>query len=113
VPGFPGVHVVAAGGHTPGSQIVVARVGDQGYVVTGDTVNHLEGVRQDLPKPFLYRLLVVPEWEARQRELRSFLRALEDQGLRLLVPHDQASLEASGVGRWGARPGSGGHSGPR
>lgn len=103
VPGFPGVRVIPAGGHTPGSQIVVAFVGERGFVVTGDSVNHLDAVKLDLPKPFLYRLLVVPEWEGRQQELRGFLRALDGMGLRLLVPHDRQALEASGVERWSAR----------
>jgi len=102
VPGFPGVFVIAAGGHTPGSQIVVANVDGPGgtttYAFTGDIVNQVTGIDLDIPKPFLYRLLVVPEAEGRQGELRRFLRDLREQGhVRLLVSHDQRQLEASGV----------------
>jgi glyoxylase-like metal-dependent hydrolase (beta-lactamase superfamily II) len=102
VPGFPGTFVIAAGGHTPGSQIVVASVDGAGgpttYAFTGDIVNHVAGVDHDVPKPFLYRLVVVPEAEGRQGELRRFLRDLRDEGgVRLLVSHDQRQLEASGV----------------
>ncbi len=105
VPGFPGVFVIAAGGHTPGSEIVVAHVNDgeraRVLVFTGDIANSIDGINQDIPKPFLYRWLVVPEAGARQRELRGYLRALRDEsGFTLLVSHDQAQLEASGLKPW-------------
>lgn len=104
VPGFPGLSVIEAAGHTPGSQIFVAQLrGEEGvvtWVFTGDIVNHIEGVRRDLPKPRLYSLLVVPESPARLAELRAFLAGLESKGARLLVSHDQRQLEASGVSPW-------------
>jgi len=100
VPGFPGVAVIDAGGHTPGSQIVLARVrGDGGerlYAFAGDTVNHLDGVRHDVAKPYLYRTLMVPESDARQAELRRLLARLErDDGFVVLVSHDQRALAAA------------------
>jgi glyoxylase-like metal-dependent hydrolase (beta-lactamase superfamily II) len=100
--GFPGVFVIAAGGHTPGSQIVIAHV-RQGetlrtYAMTGDIVNQIDGINDDVPKPFLYSLLLVPEDGERLGELRRYLRELRDRaGVVLLVSHDQAELEASGV----------------
>jgi len=102
LPGFPGVLVIAAGGHTPGSQIVIAHV-RQGeklrtYALTGDIVNNIDGINHDIPKPFFYSLVVVPEDGERLAELRGFLRELRDRaGIVLLVSHDQAELEASGV----------------
>lgn len=102
VAGFPGVFVIAAGGHTPGSQIVVANV-DAGsmpsqFAFTGDIVNSIAGIDFDIPKPGLYRLLVVPEADERQTELRQFLRDLRDAGgAALLVSHDERQLAASGV----------------
>jgi len=106
VPGFPGVFVIAAGGHTPGSQIIVAHVaapdGVRNYAFTGDIVNNIDGVTYNIPKPFLYRWLVVPEDNSRQDELRRFLRDLRDAGgLTLLVSHDQRQLEQSGVPAFG------------
>lgn len=103
VPGFPGLHLIEAAGHTPGSQLFIAQVrGEDGvvtYVFTGDIVNHVEGVRRNLPKPHLYSLLVVPEAPSRLEALRLFLAELEAKGARLLVSHDQRQLEASGVAR--------------
>lgn len=102
LPGFDGAFVIHAGGHTPGSQIVVAHLegpqGPRSWLFTGDIVNHVAGVLGDVPKPFLYRLLVVPENEERQAELRAFLRDLRDAGgVALLVSHDRGQLAESGV----------------
>ena len=102
VPGFPGLAFFAAGGHTPGSQVWVAHVrsGDavRTYVFTGDLVNQIDGVRQNLPKPHFYSMLIVPESLKRLEMLRRFLASLErDHGVTLLVSHDQLSLEASGI----------------
>jgi glyoxylase-like metal-dependent hydrolase (beta-lactamase superfamily II) len=105
VPGFPGVVVIAAGGHTPGSQIVVATVGagDQPrrFAFAGDTINNVDGVLHDIPKPTLYRWLVVPEDEARQSELRRYLRRLhQEHGVTVLAAHDQLAIEASRMSAW-------------
>ncbi len=104
VPGFPGVAVIAAGGHTPGSQIVLAAVAEPGAegqtisAFTGDIVNHIAGIDHDVPKPTLYRWLVVPEAEGRQAQLRHFLRALRDDAdMRLLVSHDELQLASTGL----------------
>ena len=107
VPGFPGVFVIDAGGHTPGSQAIVAHVqgtnGVSSYVMVGDIVNNVDGITFDVPKPWLYRLLVVPEDDERQSELRRYLRRLRDQyAITPLVSHDQLSLEASGIPAWSA-----------
>jgi glyoxylase-like metal-dependent hydrolase (beta-lactamase superfamily II) len=105
VPGFPGVFVIAAGGHTPGTQIVVAYVGSgsdrRPYAFVGDVANNADGITYDLPKPFLYSLLVVPEDRPRLQELRRYLRELRDRyGVTLLVSHDQRQLDASGLPEW-------------
>ncbi|MBX3027259.1 MBL fold metallo-hydrolase [bacterium] len=105
VPGFPGVSVIDAGGHTPGSQIVIAQVGSgdgqRRYVFVGDIVNNADGIEHDIPKPWVYRTFIIPESESRQQELRRFLKRLEDEAHAVpLVSHDQLSLERSGVESW-------------
>ena len=109
VPGFDGAFVIAAGGHTPGSQIVTAVIvppneGARGYVFTGDIVNNLDGVTYDVPKPFLYSLLIVPEDLERLQELRHYVKDLRGSNFQLLVSHDQNSLEQSGVPVWPPAP---------
>ncbi|MEX2204627.1 MAG: MBL fold metallo-hydrolase [Myxococcota bacterium] len=102
VRGFPGLSFFAAAGHTPGSQIFIAHVrgsdGVRTYVLTGDVVNQIDGVRRNIPKPTLYSLVIVPESTARLDKLRRLLAELErDHGVTILVSHDLLSLEASGV----------------
>lgn len=107
LPGFPGVFVAAVGGHTPGTQVILAWVG-QGegrrlYVFVGDVVNNIDGINHNIPKPFLYRLLVVPEDETRLAALRVLLGRLRDErGAVLLPAHDQLAIEASGIATYTA-----------
>ena len=110
LPGFPGVFVISAGGHTPGSQMFVVhlrtfpgqsegRYSDiEPWVITGDVVNHIHGVEGNVPKPPLYRLLVVPENDDRLARVRKLLKELyREPGIRLLVTHDQRQIAASGL----------------
>lgn len=102
VRGFPGLSFFAAAGHTPGSQVFVVHVRGNAevhtYLLTGDVVNQIDGVRGNIPKPRLYGLFVVPESPKRLDAVRRLLAELErDHGVTLLVSHDQLSLEASGI----------------
>jgi glyoxylase-like metal-dependent hydrolase (beta-lactamase superfamily II) len=94
VPGFPGVAVVDAAGHTPGSQVVLAVLaGGRRLAFTGDVANHVEGIRRNVGKPTLYGLLVVPESPARLDRVRRWLGHLERAlGFELVVAHDEAQL---------------------
>lgn len=99
VPGFPGLFLVPAAGHTPGSQVLVAHLATAGaqriWVFTGDTVNHRDAIAHDVPKPRLYSLLVVPEDPARMAALRHWLAALQaDPRVRIAVSHDARELAA-------------------
>jgi glyoxylase-like metal-dependent hydrolase (beta-lactamase superfamily II) len=106
--GFPGVGVIAGGGHTPGSQILVAVVRDAAgtvhrYLFSGDVTNTIDGVHGDVPKPFIYRLVIVPEDDDRLGELRRYLRVLErDHGFAVVVSHDQEHLKSLGIPAWGS-----------
>jgi glyoxylase-like metal-dependent hydrolase (beta-lactamase superfamily II) len=104
VPGFPGVGVVDAAGHTPGSQVVLAVLaGGRRLAFTGDVANHVEGIRRNVGKPALYGLLVVPEAPARLDRLRRWLAHLERElGFELVVAHDEAHLATLALPGFGA-----------
>lgn len=106
VPGFPGVFLVPAAGHTPDSEIVIAVMADGArWALLGDIANNVDGVLHDVPKPSLYSLLIVPEDGERLGELRRWLAALHGNlGLGLLPAHDANNLHASGVPAYGAAP---------
>jgi len=106
--GFPGVGVIHAAGHTPGSQIIVAAVRDQAgtlkrWIFSGDVTNTIDGIRNDLSKPLFYRLVIVPEDDDRMGELRRYLRAMEGDLKMTIVPsHDQNHLHTVGIPAWGS-----------
>lgn len=104
VAGFLGVFVIHAAGHTPGSQIVGAWVGEgaepQGWLLAGDVANAWDGVRAEVPKPWAYRTFLVPESEARLQRVRAFLRDAAADGFTVLVSHDRRALEASSMPPW-------------
>jgi glyoxylase-like metal-dependent hydrolase (beta-lactamase superfamily II) len=115
IPEFPGLFVIAAAGHTPGSQVFVVQLRKRAgaseeepddvetWVVTGDVVNHVAGVELDIPKPRLYSLLLVPENEERLHRMRGFLKQLSRQpNVQLLVSHDLNQIEASGLPAYGS-----------
>lgn len=102
VPGFPGLFVFAAGGHTPGSQVFVARLqgaaAGRTLVFVGDLVNHRDGIRLDIPKPAWYSRWVVPEHTERLARLRRYLAAVAQRpGVTLLVSHDRGELDFANV----------------
>lgn len=109
IAGFPGVFVLAAAGHTPGSQVVAAAVGNGAerrlVVITGDIVNHIDGISLDLGKPSSYSALIVPESDEQLGKVRRLIRDLRDrEGFEVLVSHDQNALEASGVDVYASAP---------
>ncbi|MCP4003122.1 MAG: MBL fold metallo-hydrolase [bacterium] len=96
---FPGLLVLPAGGHTPGSTVFIAHVrtgdGMRSFVLLGDIVNHIDGLTWNLPKPHLYSRFVVPESTERLEKLRVFLRRLvTEHGAIPLVSHDENQLRA-------------------
>jgi glyoxylase-like metal-dependent hydrolase (beta-lactamase superfamily II) len=102
LPGFPGVGVIWAAGHTPGSQVVLAAVrGRDGaarrFAFAGDVANAVDGIRHDVPKPLLYRLVVVPEDDARLGAVRRFLAHLEQAGFAVAPSHDLLHLRELGL----------------
>jgi len=104
--GFPGVGIVSVGGHTPDSQAVFAAVRGADdklvrYVFTGDVTNTIDGMRSDVSKPLLYRLVIVPEDDDRLGELRRYFTTLErDHGIQIAVSHDQGHLHELGIPAW-------------
>jgi glyoxylase-like metal-dependent hydrolase (beta-lactamase superfamily II) len=103
LPGFPGLVAVAAGGHTPGSTVYFARVGDLIWVLAGDISNFRDALLENRPKPRAYSLLVTPEAPIQLESLRRGLaefNALPE--FTVLVSHDIDAIVASGMPAWTA-----------
>jgi glyoxylase-like metal-dependent hydrolase (beta-lactamase superfamily II) len=98
VPGFPGLVAISLGGHTPGSTLYAARVGDKTWLFSGDITNDRRSLLEDLPKPWWYSALIVPENTERNAQLRAWFRSLDDRTAVTVLPaHDIAAMEASGL----------------
>ena len=106
LPGFPGIVAFAAGGHTPGSTVFFARVGDTTWILSGDITNFRANLIDDVPKEWVYSYLLVPEARGRLATLRPWLRGLDARdGWSVVVSHDRAALLESGLEPWRpARP---------
>lgn len=101
IPGFPGLALVALGGHTPGSTLFAAPVDGRLWLFSGDTTNSKASLRDDLGKGWLYSWVIVPENTTRTAELRQWLRALDARDdTTVVVSHDAAAAVANGLPRY-------------
>ncbi len=98
VPGFPGLLAVSLGGHTPGSTLYAVRVAGKTWIFSGDITNDLRSLQEDIPKPWWYSTLVVPENVGRNRDLRAWLKNLDAQpDVAVLPAHDVVAMAAAGL----------------
>jgi glyoxylase-like metal-dependent hydrolase (beta-lactamase superfamily II) len=99
--GFPGLRLITIAGHTPGSQMLVAKVRDgdraETWIFTGDAVNHVAGIEHNLPKPYVYSHYLIPENAEQLDRVRRWLASAAGRGAHLAVSHDQHQLESSGL----------------
>ncbi len=98
VEGFPGLGIVALGGHTPGSTLFALATDDRLWILSGDIMNAKADLVDDRGKGFLYSYLLVPEHTSRTAELRKWLLNLDRQDdMTVVVSHDLRDLRASGM----------------
>jgi len=95
---FPGLGVVALGGHTPGSTLFAVPVAGHLWLFSGDITNSKAALLGDVVKPFSYSYLAVPEHTAHTARLRRWLAALDARAdTTVIVSHDLPDIEASGL----------------
>jgi glyoxylase-like metal-dependent hydrolase (beta-lactamase superfamily II) len=101
VDGFPGIGLVALGGHTPGSTLFAVAVGDRLWLLSGDISNSKADLLNDTGKGFLYSYLIVPEHTGRNELLRPWLAALDAEAdTTVIVSHDLPDIAASGMAEY-------------
>jgi glyoxylase-like metal-dependent hydrolase (beta-lactamase superfamily II) len=101
IPGYPGLFLLPAGGHTPGSTVYVAVLPDQTWVFSGDLTNQKADALENVPKPWVYSALIIPEATERLERLRRWLAALDSHArLTLVVAHDLDAAMADGLTEW-------------
>lgn len=98
VPGFPGLGLVALGGHTPGSTLFAASVEGRLWLFSGDITNTMVNLQRNTGKGFIYSNLLVPENTNRTGALRLWLRDLDAQDdISVVVSHDLEALMETGM----------------
>ncbi len=103
VPGFPGLWMLALGGHTPGSTLFVTRVDGRLWLFAGDTTNSKADLLSDTGKGFVYSYLLVFENEPRLGNLRRWLAELDSAAdVSVVVSHDLRDIESLGIRRFGS-----------
>jgi len=91
----PGVVLIRAAGHTPGSQLVYVRLADgKELILAGDVAWNMAGIREQRPNAVATkrRLGVVEDDAASARQVR-WLKQVMDTGVDVLVAHDALWLE--------------------
>ena len=101
VEGFPGIGLVALGGHTPGSTLFAIAAGDRLWLLSGDISNSKADLLSNTGKGLLYSYLIVPEHTARSDALRSWLGRLDaNEDMTVIVSHDLLDIAASGMAEY-------------
>jgi len=99
---FPGLGMVALGGHTPGSTLFVVGLKNRLWLFSGDITNTKEDILTNTGKGFVYSGLLVPENTGRTRKLRLWLRSLNvKDDIDVVVSHDLGALQATGMPKFG------------
>lgn len=101
VPGYPGLIMISAGGHTPGSTVYAANVEGHTWLFSGDITNSKQDLLTNTPKALWYSAFMVPESRERLETLRQWLANIDQLPNRqVVVSHDLDALEQSGLSKF-------------
>ena len=102
IPGYPGLGIVALGGHTPGSTLFAIASQNRLWLLSGDTTNTRADLLSNTGKGFLYSYVLVPENTSRIEALRRWLADLDNNpDMTVIVSHDLGAVKASGMEPYG------------
>lgn len=96
LPIAPGVVLIKAAGHTPGSQMVyVQRQDGREVILTGDTAWHTDNIDQEKGPPNLVRLMLQNDGEANACQLAALHRIEKaEPAVRIMPGHDLPRADA-------------------
>lgn len=94
----PGVVILKAPGHTPGSQIIYVALQNGGeMILAGDVAWHMDGVRTGRQKPAATSNALGEDRPAIAAQL-AWLKSAVDQGVPVLLSHDVAAVNQLAAG---------------
>lgn len=89
----PGVVLVKAPGHSPGSQMVYVSLRDgRELIIAGDVAWHMDGIRFERQKPLAVSTSLGEDRPTIAHQL-AWLKSAADQGVPVVLSHDEAALD--------------------
>jgi glyoxylase-like metal-dependent hydrolase (beta-lactamase superfamily II) len=91
----PGLVLIKAAGHSPGSQMVYIRLqnGDE-FILVGDVVWNMNSLTRLTGRPLFMSLLLQEDWSAIHNQARSLYDVSQTQPVHLLISHDYQQLDS-------------------
>ena len=91
----PGLVLVKAAGHSPGSQMVYLRLqnGNE-FLLVGDVVWNMESLARLRGRPLFISLLLQEDRSATQNQLRTLYNLSQSEPVHLLISHDYEQIES-------------------
>jgi glyoxylase-like metal-dependent hydrolase (beta-lactamase superfamily II) len=91
----PGVVLIEAAGHTPGSQMVYVRLQDgQEYLLVGDVVWNSKNLDQLTGRPLLTSLFLREDRQVHGPQIRTLYNITQNETIHLVISHDGRQIEA-------------------
>jgi glyoxylase-like metal-dependent hydrolase (beta-lactamase superfamily II) len=90
----PGLVLVKAAGHSPGSQMVYLRLQDGSeFLLVGDVVWSMDSLTRLKGRPLFISLLLREDLSAVRNQARSLHNLLQSEPIHLLISHDYGQIE--------------------
>lgn len=90
----PGLVLIEAAAHTPGSQMVYVRLQNgTEYFLVGDVVWSSKNLDQLAGRPLLMSLVMKEDWETHRHQVRTLYDISQNEAINLVISHDGDQIE--------------------
>jgi len=91
----PGMVLIKAAGHSPGSQMVYLRLQNGAeYLLVGDVVWSRDNLTRLRGRPWLMSLILREDRSASQNQIRALYNLSQSEPIHLLISHDYGQIES-------------------
>lgn len=90
----PGLVLIKAAGHTPGSQMIYVRLQNgTEYLLVGDVVWHSKNLERLTGRPLLTSLMLKEDREMHRHQIRTLYDISQSETINLVISHDSDQIE--------------------
>jgi glyoxylase-like metal-dependent hydrolase (beta-lactamase superfamily II) len=94
-PVAPGLVLVKAPGHSPGSQMVYLRLQNgEEFLLVGDVVWNMNSLTRLTGRPLLLSLMLQEDWSAVHNQASTLYEVSQSQPVHLLISHDYEQIDS-------------------